>query len=134
MKTTGTVIVSALVGAAIGYGVARLTTPTVVCSSHILTVNPTTTQPNLGDQHVCTGLGQQIRWESSNGRGITVTFTRIDPAGSPYPYNLNCGNYLTSYCASGQLVANAVKGSTAYYELKIQGSPGTWNGRIIIDK
>jgi len=134
MNKTGTVIVSALVGAAIGYGVAKLTTPTVLCSSHILTIDPNTTQPNLGDQHVCTGMGQQVRWESSNGRGITVTFTQITPAGSPYPYTLNCGNYVTSYCASGPLVANAVRGSTAYYELKIQGSPGTWNGRIIIDR
>jgi len=134
MNTTGTVIVSALVGAAIGYGVAKLTTPTVLCSSHILTVDPNSTQKDLGAQHVCVGMGQQVRRASSNGRGITVTFTQITPAGSPYPYNLNCGNYVTSYCASGSLVANAVKGSTAYYELKIQGSPGTWNGRIIIDR
>ena len=59
MNNTGTVIVSALVGAAIGYGVAKLTTPTVLCSSHILTIDPNTTQPNLGDQHVCVGKGNK---------------------------------------------------------------------------
>ena len=85
MNKTGTVIVSALVGAALGYGVAKLTTPTVLCSSHILTIDPNTTQPNLGDQHVCTGMGQQVRWESSNGRGITVTFTQMTPPARPIP-------------------------------------------------
>ena len=134
MNTTGTVIVSALVGAAVGFAVGRFTTPPP-CQNHRIVVSPTTPK-NLGDAHVCTtpAPGNTVRWESTGGN-ITVVWKRMEPANAQPPYTLPCSTAASSNCDSGPLAPTAQKGLKAYYELRIDGVGGDpWNGRIIIDK
>lgn len=134
MDTTATIILSAVGGAIVGYAIAKLTTG-AICSSHLIRVDPARTSDDLGEAHVCTGMGHTIRWESTNGANITVAIVRMEnPATAPHPYNLSCSNFVKNFCDSGPLVPNSVKGSKAHYELKIQGVNRTFNGRIIIDK
>jgi hypothetical protein len=134
MEPTGTVVVSALVGAGIGYAIARLTFHPS-CPPHVIVVNPASTPKALGDVYVCKQAGHGVRWESSNGARIAVVWSGVmDPPTAPRPYTLNCSNAATSSCDSGALAANAAAESKSPFELTVTGVAGTWNGRIIIDK
>lgn len=127
MEPTGTIVVSALVGAAIGYAIAKLTFHPA-CPPHRIVVNPTNTPTNLGDIYVCKQAAHSVRWESTTAAKITVAWT--GPAPHPYPLS-GCGSATSNSCDSGALSSTAVVGPHPF-EMKIGGQP--WNGRIIIDK
>lgn len=127
MSTTGTVIVSALVGAAIGYGIAQLTRHPA--PPHRIVVIPGTTPQDLGVIYVCKQAAHGVVWASTAGN-VKVEWT--GPAPHPYALSSGCTNGTSSSCDSGPLLSTAVAGSDNPFVVKI-GS-GTWNGRIIIDK
>ena len=131
MNTTGTVIVSLIVGAGLGYAAAKLLEPSA-CSDQLIVVDRNSPNP-LADRHVCKDPGHLVTWRSKDGSPIAVAWAEITPSTAPYPYSLECDNYTSSSCFSGPMAANAQVGSSAKYLVKFQDGT-TKNGRIIIDR
>lgn len=130
MNRTGTVIASLLVGAAIGYGVARLVTP--ACSHQLIVIDPAGPK-ELPDRCVSKSAGHRVVWQSSNGAPMEVVWVSIDPLSAPFPYSFDCKNAPTASCSSGPLLSGAVVGSKARYRAKFFPSGPEIYGRIIID-
>jgi hypothetical protein len=128
MNTTGTVVVSALVGAALGFGVAQLTGPPA-CRNQYVVVDSSAS--SLSPIHVCIAGGHIVRWEVKGGGRLKVLPKGTSSSTVPFPYNLSCSTWVTS-CASGPMVSG-VKPGWADYDFIIENGP-TLNGRIIIDR
>jgi hypothetical protein len=130
MKSVPTIVVSLLVGVGVGYGIARLMTSN--CADHLIVANPNATSAELGDRSVCKEEGHLVTWRAKNAANVKVEWVSIEPAGTTYPYKLDCTTFGPS-CFSGPLLPDAKLGSKAKFKVEIENGK-TFNGRIIIEK
>jgi hypothetical protein len=134
MSNTGTVIASAVVGALIGFGAAKLTTPPAPCADQLIVVDPAG-PVQIPDRCVSKSKGHRVTWTSSTGAPVEVVWTGIEnPPTAPLPYTFDCKTAPTANCASGPISAVAVVKSAAKYSAKILPGGPVMNGRIIIDR
>ncbi len=131
MSNTGTVIAAVVVGAAVGYGVAKIPKP---AGNQLIVVDATATSPQQEpDRDVSKRAGHRVSWVSSNGAPLQVELVRMeDPSTAPLPYTFDCKNAPSAACQSGAMLNTAVVGSKAYYEAKILPNGPILSGRIII--
>ncbi len=134
MNKTGTAIVSVIVGAALGYAAAKLTTPT--CSeNYYIQIDPNALSSALPDTCVYVSKGSPIIWQTKDRR---TKIERIEfglssgPTVNPYPGAGPLDPSTPDTWFSGPLAKGLAPGTSIGYKVTLEGGGGTNIGHIII--